>query len=379
MSDSQQPATRAITAGRAHSRTSLAPALWASTTWESEGLRDANRRATGDAGRRVLQPLLQPDRALVRGGHRRARRRRGRAGVRVGHGRHRHGDLRPVLDRRPHRRPAPAVRRHARVPAGPVPADGHRGHAGRRHRARRVRRRALRPGRTMLALAETPSNPRLELVDLDELGALRGPITVVDSTFATPLGQQPLAHGVHLSLHSATKGIAGLNDATLGVIAGERELIDAIWAYSVLHGSTPSPYDALNAIRGIRTLAVRTAHQAASALHIAEALADEPAVAAVHYPGSRLASAVRSRQAPDAQRWHGAGDRAGRRPRRLPSTSSIRCSSPASPRRSAARRRWSAIRRRRPTPASRRTRQQRWASATVCCESRSVSKTRPTW
>jgi cystathionine beta-lyase/cystathionine gamma-synthase len=137
----------------------------------------------------------------------------------------------------------------------------------------------------MLALAETPSNPRLELVDLDELGALRGPITVVDSTFATPLGQQPLAHGVHISLHSATKGIAGLNDATLGVIAGERELLDGIWAYSVLHGSTPSPYDALNAIRGIRTLAVRTAHQAASALHIAETLAEEPAVAAVHYPG----------------------------------------------------------------------------------------------
>lgn len=137
----------------------------------------------------------------------------------------------------------------------------------------------------MVALAETPSNPRLELVDLEELGALRGPIVVVDSTFATPLGQQPLSYGVHLSLHSATKGIAGLNDATLGVIAGEGELIDAIWAYSVLHGSTPSPYDALNALRGIRTLAVRTAHQAASALHIAEALVDEPAVAAVHYPG----------------------------------------------------------------------------------------------
>jgi cystathionine beta-lyase/cystathionine gamma-synthase len=136
-----------------------------------------------------------------------------------------------------------------------------------------------------LALAETPSNPRLELVDLEEFGSLRGPITVVDSTFATPLGQQPLAYGVHLSLHSATKGIAGLNDATLGVIAGERELIDCIWAYSVLHGSTPSPYDALNAIRGVRTLAVRTAHQAASALRIAEVLADEPAVAAVHYPG----------------------------------------------------------------------------------------------
>ena len=78
---------------------------------------------------------------------------------------------------------------------------------------------AVRPGTTMLVLAETPSNPRLELADLDELGAIRGPLTVVDSTFATPLGQQPLSHGVDISLHSATKGIAGHNDATLGVAA----------------------------------------------------------------------------------------------------------------------------------------------------------------
>ena len=144
---------------------------------------------------------------------------------------------------------------------------------------------AVRPGRTMLAIAETPSNPLLELVDLAELGALRGPITLVDSTFATPLGQQPLAHGVHLSLHSATKGIAGHNDATLGVVSGERDLIDTLWGYSVLHGATPSPFDALNALRGMRTLAVRTSHQSASALHLAESLQRHPAVAAVHYPG----------------------------------------------------------------------------------------------
>jgi cystathionine beta-lyase/cystathionine gamma-synthase len=144
---------------------------------------------------------------------------------------------------------------------------------------------AVRPGRTTLVLAETPSNPRLELVDLDELGAIQGPFTVVDSTFATPVGQQPLAHGVDLVLHSATKGIAGHNDATLGVIAGERELVDAIWAYSVLHGAAASPYDALNALRGLRTLEVRTAQQAASAQRLAEWLGTHPAVTAVHYPG----------------------------------------------------------------------------------------------
>jgi cystathionine beta-lyase/cystathionine gamma-synthase len=144
---------------------------------------------------------------------------------------------------------------------------------------------AVQPGRTTLVLAETPSNPRLELIDLDELGAIMGPFTAVDSTFATPLGQQPLAHGVDLVIHSATKGIAGHNDATIGVIAGEAELIDAIWGYGVLHGAIASPFDALNALRGVRTMAVRTAHQAATAQRLSEWLEHHPAVTRVHYPG----------------------------------------------------------------------------------------------
>jgi cystathionine beta-lyase/cystathionine gamma-synthase len=67
------------------------------------------------------------------------------------------------------------------------------------------------------------------LVDLAEVGAIKGPFTLIDSTLATPLGQQPLSYGVSLVVHSATKGIAGHNDAMLGVVAGEKELIDAIW------------------------------------------------------------------------------------------------------------------------------------------------------
>lgn len=144
---------------------------------------------------------------------------------------------------------------------------------------------AVQPGRTMLVIAETPSNPRLELVDLDELGSIMGPFTLVDSTFATPLGQTPLAHGVDLVLHSATKGISGHNDVTLGVVAGESDLIAELWSYGVLHGATASPYDAHSALRGIRTLHVRLTHQANTALRLAEALEQHPAVAAVHYPG----------------------------------------------------------------------------------------------
>ena len=144
---------------------------------------------------------------------------------------------------------------------------------------------AVQPGRTTLVIAETPSNPRLELVDLDELGSIVGPFTIVDSTFATPLGQQPLAHGVDLVVHSATKGIAGHNDATIGVVAGERDLIDAIWGYGVLHGAMASPFDALNALRGVRTMAVRTTHQANTAQRLGEWLEQHPAVSRVHYPG----------------------------------------------------------------------------------------------
>jgi cystathionine beta-lyase/cystathionine gamma-synthase len=144
---------------------------------------------------------------------------------------------------------------------------------------------AVQPGRTMLVIAETPANPQLTLCDLDEVGAIAGPFTLVDSTFATPLGQQPAAHGVDLVLHSATKGICGHNDATLGVVSGERDLLDDLWRHSVLHGATPSPYDALNGLRGIRTLAVRLERQSATARVLAEVLAGHPAVAAVSYPG----------------------------------------------------------------------------------------------
>ena len=143
---------------------------------------------------------------------------------------------------------------------------------------------AVRPGKTMLVIAETPSNPRLALTNLAELGAISGPFTVVDSTIATPLGQRPLDFGVDIVLHSATKGISGHNDALLGVIAGEKDLIDSVWAYSVMHGASASPHDALNGLRGIRTLAVRIARQQQTALTLAHALEKHPQVVSVSHP-----------------------------------------------------------------------------------------------
>ncbi len=144
---------------------------------------------------------------------------------------------------------------------------------------------AVRPGRTMLLFAETPANPRLDLVDLSRFGEIAGPMKVVDSTFATPLGQRPLEHGCDLVIHSATKCIGGHNDITLGVVAGSRELIDWVWGFAVLQGAVASPHEAAGGLRGLRTLGVRLRHQSAAAAEVANALEADPRVGEVRYPG----------------------------------------------------------------------------------------------
>ncbi len=143
---------------------------------------------------------------------------------------------------------------------------------------------AVIPGRTQVVLVETPANPALSLVDLDAVAAIAGPIIVVDSTFAGPAVQRPLDHGIDLVLHSATKGIAGHNDALLGVVAGNADLIDPIWAWQSAMGAQASPFDAWNGIRGIRTLPARVRQQSDSALQIATFLEGLPSVTRVSYP-----------------------------------------------------------------------------------------------
>lgn len=143
---------------------------------------------------------------------------------------------------------------------------------------------AVIPGRTQLILVETPANPALSLVDLAAVGAIPGPITVADSTFAGPAVQRPLDHGIDLVLHSATKGIAGHNDALLGVIAGNADLIDPIWAWHSAMGAQASPFDAWNGIRGIRTLPARVRQQSESALQLATFLEGHPGIKSVSYP-----------------------------------------------------------------------------------------------
>jgi cystathionine beta-lyase/cystathionine gamma-synthase len=144
---------------------------------------------------------------------------------------------------------------------------------------------AVRPGKTQLVFVESPANPGLDVVDLDAVGSIVGPFTVGDATFAPPPVQQTLSHGIDIVMHAATKGIAGHNDAMLGVIAGERDLIAAVWGHHLIHGAVCSPFDAWNALRGIRTLHARIRQESETAQALAESLESHPAVARVLYPG----------------------------------------------------------------------------------------------
>lgn len=144
---------------------------------------------------------------------------------------------------------------------------------------------AVRPHQTKLVFAETPSNPRLDIVNMQALGEIAGPVVVVDSTAAPPVLQRPLECGVDLSLHSATKYIAGHNDALLGVVSGSEELLEWLRGYAVLHGASASPFDAMNGLRGLRTLGVRVCRQCETAQMLAEMLEAHEGVERVRYPG----------------------------------------------------------------------------------------------
>ncbi len=276
--------TIAITAGRGSNDSSLTAPIWGSTAWQVDSLDEARRRATGTRSARFYARFANPtvnafEEAI-------AELEGAQAALAFGSGM---GAVASVVLALCSAGDHVVAQRDlysntAMFLAGPCARFGI-DVTWVDHTEPGAFAAAVRPGKTMLVLAETPANPRLTLADLDELGAIRGPFTVVDSTFATPVVQRPLDHGVSLVLHSATKGIGGHNDATLGVVAGERDLIEDIWRYAVLHGATASPYDAHNALRGVRTLAVRVERQGATALALARFLEDHPAVSGVSYPG----------------------------------------------------------------------------------------------
>ncbi len=140
---------------------------------------------------------------------------------------------------------------------------------------------------TRLCLVETPSNPALDLVDLEWLGRFcreREIILVVDNVFATPVLQQPLAYGADLVVHSATKYLDGQGRAMGGVVVGDAFLIQDLVFFSRHTGPCLSPFNAWLFSLSLETLPLRMARHCASALQLAECLESHPQVAYVKYP-----------------------------------------------------------------------------------------------
>ncbi|BFM50691.1 cystathionine gamma-synthase family protein [Marinomonas sp. THO17] len=139
-----------------------------------------------------------------------------------------------------------------------------------------------------LLYLETPTNPTLKIIDIKRLvNAAKkvGAIVMADNTFATPLNQNPLALGVDIVIHSATKFLSGHADAMGGLVCGAESLMEKVRHYREINGAALDPFSAYLIIRGIKTLALRVRQQQQSAQAIAEYLQTEPLVEKVNYPG----------------------------------------------------------------------------------------------
>ena len=144
---------------------------------------------------------------------------------------------------------------------------------------------AIRPD-TALVITETPANPTLALVDIEYVVMQAGDVPVlVDSTFATPVLQRPLAHGAALVMHSATKFLGGHGDVVAGVVACGEAWARRLRQVRVATGALLHPLAGYLLHRGLTTLPLRVERMQATAAALAARLVGHEAVRAVHYPG----------------------------------------------------------------------------------------------
>jgi len=141
--------------------------------------------------------------------------------------------------------------------------------------------------KTRLILSESPTNPYLKVLDfakLKKIAVKKNVLTLIDSTFSTPVNCRPLELGADLVLHSATKFLAGHNDILAGAVLGRRELLDKIKELHKTLGGVIDPHCAFLLVRGLKTFPLRLAKQNESALQIARFLENHPRVDKVYYP-----------------------------------------------------------------------------------------------
>jgi len=144
----------------------------------------------------------------------------------------------------------------------------------------------VQPG-TRLLLAETPTNPALRLLPLEETARFakeRGIISVIDNTFASPFNQKPLKYGWDVVVHSATKYLGGHSDVTAGVVVARKEVVDQMAFFRRWLGGVLDPSAGYLLIRGAKTLTLRVSRQNENALRIARFLESHPGVQGVNYP-----------------------------------------------------------------------------------------------
>ena len=140
---------------------------------------------------------------------------------------------------------------------------------------------------TRFIFSESPTNPYLNIFDLVKLKKIASKhdiLTLIDSTFSTPLNQRPLESGIDLVLHSATKYLGGHNDILAGAVLGKKELIEKIRNLHKSMGGTIDPHCCYLLLRGLKTFPLRVAKQNEIALKVAQFLENHPRVKKVYYP-----------------------------------------------------------------------------------------------
>ena len=150
-------------------------------------------------------------------------------------------------------------------------------------------RAAIRPGQTRLVWIETPTNPLLNIGDIEALASLAhdaGALLVVDNTFASPYLQQPLTLGADVVVHSTTKYCGGHSDVVGGaLVVRDLEIAERVGFHQNAMGAVPGPFDCFLTHRGLKTLAVRMDRHCDNAEKVVDFLVAHPQVAEVIYPG----------------------------------------------------------------------------------------------
>ena len=141
---------------------------------------------------------------------------------------------------------------------------------------------------TKVLYIETPSNPLLQITDIEgvaELAKSRGLISMIDNTFASPVNQNPIDFGIDIVIHSATKYMGGHSDICAGAVASSAAHIEQIFQLAKNLGGSLSDYTVWLLERSIKTMGIRVKAQNENAQRLAEYLAGHPAIAGVYYPG----------------------------------------------------------------------------------------------